>query len=70
MVATHIYWLTKEKLQTFFANGSNRNIEFDICYTHISGLLQQSCLQAILLKRLEFNLILNRERYFVLFTCT
>ena len=23
----YIYWLTKETLQTFFANGSNRNIE-------------------------------------------
>ena len=22
-----IYWLTKEMLQTFFANGSNRNVE-------------------------------------------
>ena len=30
--------MTKETLQTFFANGSNRNVEIYICYTQISGL--------------------------------
>ena len=29
-MSTHnIYWLTKETLQTFFVNGSNRNVEME-----------------------------------------
>ena len=39
-----MYWLTKETLQTFFANGSNRNI----FYTEISELSQRCCLQKVL----------------------
>ena len=28
-LAKKIYWPTKEMLQTFFANGSNRNVEIE-----------------------------------------